>query len=144
MMQWVAYAQCTLAKKTRSKRDQNEIKTRSPIVRWRLRAHMRRTRARKFTHFCTCCYQLTSAPTFRLNSAPANASRPSAPAQPCTHKQCTHASQMVRTPARSARHARSVQMRGKARCRLKPAAAKETSCLKIAKHTNNMWTLLGG
>ena len=76
--------------KTRSKRDQSEITAR-PLQSW---AHMCRTRAHKFTHFRTRSQQLTSTPTFRLTSAPANASLSGSPAQPCAH-----ASQMASMPA---------------------------------------------
>ena len=62
--------------------------------------------------------------------------RSSTPAQ-----RCTGASQIISTPssapAQPCKHARLVQVRGKARCRLEPAVAKETSSLKIAKHTVN-------
>ena len=106
-------------------------------------------------NFCTRSLQPTSAPTFRLNFAPADASRSSAPAQPSHTRQpngkhprsstpaqrCTGASQIISTPssapAQPCKHARLVQVRGKARCRLEPAVAKETSSLKIAKHTVN-------
>ena len=160
-----AHMQCTLVKneiKTRSKRDQTESKTRSKRDHrshvedfWIFWAHMCRTRAHKFTHFCTRSHQPTSAPTFRLNFAPADASRSSPPAQPSHTRQpngkhprsstpvqrCTGASQIISTPssapAQPCKHARLVQVRGKARCRLEPAVAKETSSLKIAKHTVN-------
>ena len=149
-------------KNKNKKRDQNEIKTRSKRdhrssvedfgIFW---AHMCRTRAHKFTHLCTRSHQPTSAPTFRLNFAPADASRSSAPAQP-SHtcqpngkhprsstpaQRCAGASQIISTPssapAQPCKHARLVQVRGKARWRLEPAVAKETSSLKIAKHTVN-------
>ena len=138
--------------KTRSNRDQNEIKTRSK------RDHRSsdilgphapspRPQVHSLLH--------TSASTFRLNFAPARASRSSAPAQPCARtpangkhsrsstpaQRCTGASQIISTPssapAQPCKHARLVQVRGKARCRLEPAVAKETSSLKIAKHTVN-------
>ena len=101
---------------------------------------MCRTRAHKFTHFCTRSHQLTSTPTFRLDSTPANASRASTPAQPCAYtgsalhtRQSNGKHPRSSAPAQPCTHARLVQVRGKA----EPAVAKETSCLKIAKRTVN-------
>ena len=115
-----AHMQCTLAKK---QRDQNEIKTRS-----------------KRDH------RLSVAPAPAAQArllSPAHTRQPNGkhPRSSTPAQRCTGASQIISTPssapAQPCKHARLVQVRGKARCRLEPAVAKETSSLKIAKHTVN-------
>ena len=86
------------------------------------------------THFSTQFRTCERQPLKRACSALRTHS--STPAQ-----RCTGASQIISSPssppAQPCKHARLVQVRGKARCRLEPAVAKETSSLKIAKHAVN-------
>ena len=143
-----AHMQCTLAKKneikTRSKRDQTEIKPRSN----RDQNEITDCPLKMFRYFGPTCAE--PAPTSSLTSAQARLLSPAHTRQPngkhpCSStpaQRCTGASQIVSTrssaPAQPCEHARLVQIRGKARCRLEPAVAKETSSLKITKHIVNV------
>ena len=108
--------------KTRPNRDQNEIKTKYPLP---------HPLFDSISHLRTPAAQ-PAQPCAHTRQPNGKHPRSSTPAQRC---------QIISTPssppAQPCKHARLVQVRGKARCRLEPAVAKETSSLKIAKHTVN-------
>ena len=158
-----AHMQCTLAKK---KRDQNEIKPRSkrdqneitdcplkmlgyfgptcaePAPTSSLTSAPAPINPLPHPLFNSISHLRTPAAQARLLS-PAHTRQPNGkhPRSSTPAQRCTGASQIISTPSRApaqpCKHARLVQVRGKARCRLEPAVAKETSSLKIAKHTVN-------
>ena len=136
---------------TRSKRGQNEITDRPlkvlgphvPNPRPQVHSLLHPLPSTHFrTHFSTQFRTCERQPLKRACSAlRTHASQMVAPPLKHTcsalHRRQPNNKRPLKRTRQPCKHARLVQVRGKARCRLEPAVAKETSSLKIAKHTVN-------